>query len=255
MTNSDNDKDIGRLNAAFSEALRATTESWAAQFAAINDAVTAQLVSLARIPVLPPELLETLKGIEETVRRDFEGAARLGQFGWTIPLNATLPECRSLTEAATDIASADAAFAKYYEADAGSRVAELWDAVMKVPAVAPSLPLLAESRWVFDQGRYRVCVLALLTVLDGVGHRWHEEFFKGSRRKSLFKEKLRAEPGTATHSIWRSVSSFAEIVFKSQFESSGFNRNWLIHGRGIPDDSPLDCLRVLQAILTFADLD
>ena len=32
------------------------------------------------------------------------------------------------------------------------------------------------------------------------------------------------------------------------------NRHWILHGRGIPDGTQTDCLRLLQAIHTFAFL-
>lgn len=248
-------REVAAEFAASTERLRALTagiavmtEPFAGLMAEIHSGYAERAARIAEIARAAQE------GLREAIE-DFAEAERLGTFGWTIPMHAPLSDVRDLLHAATDQASADAAFERYYAEDE-SCLADLRRHVLKSPVLAPWKEWLDEALFAFDAGKYRVCVPSLVAIMDGVAHTyWHPEFFwKGNRRDFFAAELRKHEPGDVSHSMWLSIRAFVDTVFaKAESQPSVFNRNWMMHGRGVPAGTRIECIRVLQAIGMFAD--
>jgi hypothetical protein len=201
------------------------------------------------------EASEVARNAAKVSRGTFAAAERLGTYGWTIPMHAPLTNVVGLLRSITDQASADSAFERYYEED-DSRLVELRQDLLDSPVLTPWKEWLGEALFAFDMGKYRVCVPSLVAIMDGVAHRyWHPMFFRRATRKAFFAGKLsKHEPDGVPYYMWASLRAFVNTVFaKAEVEPAVFNRNWTMHGRGVPAGTRIECIRVLQAIGTFSD--
>lgn len=67
----------------------------------------------------------------------------------------------------------------------------------------------------------------------------------------------RQPPSSLSLYLWRSTQAFVDTFFANAFGDVSpdlMNRHWILHGLGIPSGNRIDCVRVLQAIHTFAEL-
>ena len=74
--------------------------------------------------------------------------------------------------------------------------------------------------------------------------------------KNVVAELLRNSNSQIVKLALVSIDSFVKEVFRSiSFKDkrpSIINRNWILHGRDIPEWKRVDCIRLFQAIDTFA---
>jgi hypothetical protein len=109
----------------------------------------------------------------------------------------------------------------------------------------------------YDDGRYRVCVVALLPMLDHIAQKtWGAPLsIRGKARESLMR-KIGFLPDSLTNHSWKSIKAFVDRAFEPAGKSRPptLNRHWILHGPGISDGTQVDCLRLLQALRTLARL-
>ena len=187
-----------------------------------------------------------------------EKAEVLGKFGWALPMHASPRELVWLVERSIDLESANQVFREYYTACGASRYRCLMTELVGDEALEKWRGYLQEIGQAYDQGLYRVCVPALFATLDGIAYyNWTTKFYKSHGRQQFFKSKMNGLDSFDA-CIWQSVAAFVKIVFKEATPTNSepmiVNRHWILHGRGIPDGTQTDCLRLLQAIHTFAFL-
>lgn len=185
------------------------------------------------------------------------GALALGRLGWTLPMLLPITTVPELLDAAHDESEdIDALFREFYDFDEQARLNELLRSIAEEPGLAMWAPLIAECVASLQDGRFRVPLPALLSVFEGTL----------AVALSRFEKKLDAKLATARRSdeskrvmeilIWRSIEGFCAELYRAESFAgpapSRVNRNWVLHGRAIPDASKIDSLRLLQAIHTTA---
>jgi hypothetical protein len=202
------------------------------------------------------EFMREAERFERGVR---DKAEQLGSYGWTVPLEASLPDTLSILERSINAEAADVTFVDFYAADGNAAYTSLKTELLSRAELEPWREDLtaAYERFAFDD--YLSCVNNLLPVFDGFGAaklrepRFHEKkardrFFArkiGTRKNSLLDEAL-----------WRSVKAFVDCLFEPvDFPDHNqlgrrLNRNARLHGRGSYRPNRPDCLRLLQALHT-----
>jgi hypothetical protein len=205
------------------------------------------------------EAIQAVDAAEDNFRLVAERTARLGGYGWTLPMLATSHEPLLIIKLSTDEASADAAFVEFYTGnDAGRRnLQELQQDLLSHNDIKECRPLLEEAIFCLENGKYRSCVASLLPLVEGVLAKnpdWNDK----TKRNGLFAAKLQsAPPGSIEHTEWLSVQKFCDGLFAcSDFGDAAnrptrLNRHWILHGRNIPSGELSDCLRLLQALGTI----
>jgi hypothetical protein len=211
-------------------------------------------IQAAMRPVLSSSWLETIrKGFRE-FDEALQNAEALGRLGWTVPLNASLPECVELLRAATTAEDADKAFTHFYSKDGGAHRAELVEDLLSQPDLAEWRDLLGEVAWAIEAAKYRVAVPALLGAFEGAAYvKWTTRFGHESGRTAFFNKKIAdLEPGSYDYLTWSAVRAFVEALYKEAKQTKPLllNRHWVLHGRGPADAELADCVRLLQAIHT-----
>lgn len=181
----------------------------------------------------------------------------LGDLGWAFPLDMPPGDYLTIAEESTSYEKADAAFLRYYAAKNGQAYKDLIELLISDPGLEDGRELLKEISQSYDDGRYRVCVMGLLPVLDNIAQKnWDAPLsVRGNAHKSIDR-KIGALPDSFTDHFWRSVKAFVDRVFIPAGKSKPptLNRHWILHGRGMSDGRQVDCLRLLQAIRTLEQL-
>jgi hypothetical protein len=197
-------------------------------------------------------------------REAFKKAEAIGRYGWTISMEATLPDIFSLVDMITDEASADAAFVWYFSQDDEVNLKTLIHGAVSNPLLDPWKPAIEEAIECLQDKKYRACIALLLPIVDGFyAQRFScHKFHIGKQREKFFETRLQAMADDSIEKLmWRSFIAFAETFFHFvDFGSPGsappvLNRHLLLHGRGIPQDKLEDCLRLLQVLETITDLE
>jgi hypothetical protein len=181
----------------------------------------------------------------------------LGHFGWAFPLDMKPRDYVSIAEASTSYEKADVAFLTYYTDKDGQAYELLIDLLINDPGLQECKGILKEVKQSYDDRRYRVCVAALLPILDLIAQKtWGAPLSIHSKSHKSLDRKIGVMPDSFTDYFWRSVKAFADQVFASVGRSKPptLNRHWILHGRGISDGTQVDCLRLLQAIRTLERL-
>jgi hypothetical protein len=199
--------------------------------------------------------------IKESGRRwnaALEKAKEIGEWGWTVPLGATLSEYIALVMKCKDVQASDATFTRFYTADESSRLDHLKHRLLFSSDLGLWRPLLEEAIFCLDNHKLRACVAALLPTIDGVtAVKFSEpEFHRRSGRHKFFRTRLEAtKPESIEYYEWSSYQAFIEELFKrfdfNKRAPTRLNRHWILHGRNIPSGNLSDCLRLLQAIETI----
>jgi len=181
----------------------------------------------------------------------------LGDMGWAFPLDMQPRDYVPIAEESTSCEKADAAFLKYYTDNDGQAYMRLMDRIINDSGLQECKEFLEEVSQAYDDGHYRVCVAALLPMLDHIAQKaWDAPLsIKGKAHKSL-ERKIGVLPDSFTDQFWKSTKAFLDRVFASVGKSkpTTLNRHWILHGRGISDGTQVDCLRLLQALRTLARL-
>lgn len=205
-------------------------------------------------------LQKQLLRFQPALKRQVDAVRRsetLGGFGWAFPLDMQPGEYLSIAEESTSYEKAEAAFLRYYTRNNGRTYKHLIDLLINEPGLQECKELLKEVKQSYNARRYRICVPALLPVLDHIAQKKWDAFLgvHGNAHKSI-NRKIGVMPDSFTDHFWRSVRAFVDRVFTPVRKSKPptLNRHWILHGRGISDGSQVDCLRLLQAIRTLERL-
>jgi hypothetical protein len=181
----------------------------------------------------------------------------LGDLGWAFPLDMQPRDYVRIAEESTSYEKADAAFLNYYTHNNGQAYKRLMDVIINDSALQECKEFLEEVRRSYDDGRYRVCVAALLPVLDHIAQKiWDAPLSIKGKAHKLLERKIGLLPDSFADHFWKSMKAFLDRVFDGVGKSKPLtlNRHWILHGRGISDGTQVDSLRLLQAIRTFARL-
>ena len=186
---------------------------------------------------------------------DIDKAEALGRWGWTFPMEAPIEDCIWLVEQSTDCTTADAAFTEYYMANGRVGLRQLENKLLSCKALEQWRPVLDEAIRDLADDRLRSCIALLIPLIEGITaikffnpdwskHKNREHFFSSGKRNNV---------------EWRSYKGFTDNLFKSFKDPSrpppSLNRHWILHGRTILDANLSDCLRLLQALDTIAELE
>lgn len=195
-------------------------------------------------------------------RTALEKSESVGRFGWTIPYDASPREIVNIIESITDEASADFAFLEYFTADGGYALDALIEKTLANPDLGYWKDVLEEAAFCLRNKKYRVSVLALLPIFEGLCARRFAvlEFQKGEARRQV--RESRRQQAIQSNSIeryaWLTFVGFAHTIFHSSdffgLPPLALNRHWVLHGRDIPQAKLEDCLRLLLALDTISQL-
>jgi hypothetical protein len=202
------------------------------------------------------KLMLDLDRVLFSLTKAMKRAERLGAFGWTIPMNLTPEGIVWLLGQATTGRAADKAFETFYFGDGNRALNHLKDMLVSEDRLKRYRPLLEEISKALDAKYYRICTPALFSLIEGIAyHNWTPKFCNEHGRKQFFERKLKRMPsGSLGYYVWSSIKAFVNAVFKTATNTRPLivNRQWIMHGRDIPDGTPTDCLRLLIATSTFA---
>jgi hypothetical protein len=195
-----------------------------------------------------------------TRKAHIAGVIRLADCGWTAPAWMGLPDISRLGEA-TDAEIDDYFLEAYLGPDDG-----------ELKAISANLVASGEMKqWkslldeVFDcieRSQYRVCIPALISVLEGFTAESICRTLGTSRREVNVTASLKRtkwhEDDNFTSLFWMSVVVFLDHLFAhSDFESvtpSFINRHWILHGRSPTDWTASDALKLVNALATVHGL-
>lgn len=184
-------------------------------------------------------------------------AEGIGKHGWTIPMSMGLSTLDKLNKKDIDTETYDMFFSDYYT----SRVFQMM--VKHVNAsqiVASKIKLFNECVDSYQEGKYSLCVTALLTILEGILVNFADkknktkmlDVCKGNMDRTENEKKL------IRHLIWISFYNFIDNLYKSSnFEGNEpdvINRHWILHGRTETEWKSQDCLRLFNAIYTLVTM-
>jgi hypothetical protein len=119
--------------------------------------------------------------------------------------------------------------------------------------------LLGEVFDCFRDGKYRVCIPPLLSILEGF---LMESLHKEANVRTNSTKVRDAIVGPKWHEensfigvMWLSVVTFFQRLFaNSEFDSAAptfINRHWVLHGRSATDWTAADALRLINALDTL----
>jgi hypothetical protein len=192
-------------------------------------------------------------------KRQTTAAIRLGKSGWTVAAWMSFADIPALET--VDDAEIDSYFVGNYLGGEGKQ-GEL------KPLAARLLSSVPLTRWrglleeVFENienKKYRICVPALLTIIEGY---IAESVFQRLRtpRKNLkvvraIKDGKWHESDSIGAVMWLSVVTFLEQLFaNSDFDADRpnlINRHWILHGRSVTDWTAVDALKLVNAVATL----
>lgn len=150
---------------------------------------------------------------------------------------------------------ADETLMRLYSSDWSRGWDEIRGETVSNPTLKPWAPLIAECWAAYDQQLYKICVPALITVLEGV-----LAARAGLRRARCKPTRLAARavrdsiPDSFSRVVEQSIADFVRMLFQVRdFGATRpplLNRNWILHGRDVADWSKPDALRLLHALST-----
>jgi len=132
-------------------------------------------------------------------------------------------------------------------------------ALLSSPELARWKGLLGEVFECVQLGKPRVCVVSLLTVLEGFLSQYlvKEQIMPPNKTKvaAFFRGTKRHEHETYDAIWWMSAVSFLNLLFQdSDFQAdcpSFINRHWILHGRSETEWSTADALKLINALTTL----
>jgi hypothetical protein len=209
------------------------------------------------IPIFPKISFPEIPKIDwaRTRKAHIDGVIRLADCGWTAPAWMSWPDISALGNASES--EIDDYFLKSY---LGSEDGEL-------RSISTLLASSEMERWknlleeVFDcvqRMKYRICIPALISILEGFTAESICRTQGTSRRETNVSIALKRakwhEDDNLTGLLWMSVVVFLDHLFAhSDFESatpSFINRHWILHGRSPTDWTASDALKLLNALAT-----
>ena len=188
-------------------------------------------------------------------REAINTARRIGQAGWTFPMDATPGEAAALARQA-ETEDIDEVFSRYY--DAGG-----YEALKASLRAKGSLnrwhPLLEQALIAYEAGHTLIVVPAMMTVMEGaLAQAGGPAAWRSTRARDIASQlREKAMPQSITLAVAISVEEFVKVVFANHpFDGSRpdrLNRHWILHGRDETNWNKSDCLRLFQAICTVSD--
>jgi hypothetical protein len=179
--------------------------------------------------------------------------------GWTVAAWMSLPDIPALGEASDD--EIDSFFVKSYLGSKGEsgELKTLSNDLLTSNEISPWKGLLEEVFSCILEGHYKVCVPALVTVIEGFAAQCLYKQLNTSRRElkvaATLKKAKWHEEESFTGIIWLSVVTFLDHLFAhSDFESTTpqfINRHWILHGRSATEWTTTDALKLANALATL----
>lgn len=220
---------------------------------ALQDVVSQTQANLAAaIAAMAAQWAEIAKGVHAFSVELREGAPRLAECGWTVPMNMAPYQLRDLL-LETRTGAIDASLDKFFQ---GAYLEELMRNIEREQKLNRFFPLLRQCRAAFERKDYLICIPALLVVLEGALAEFNPGLWRARDRNRFFAEKVSSTDVDAiSHAVWRSM----EVFFASVFKNGDFagpqpellNRNWILHGRASADWERVDVVRLYNAIHTL----
>ena len=196
---------------------------------------------------------------ERTINALRKGAIRLSECGWAIPEWATPREIQELGEC-TDGDIDDFFVVSYLGNNSNQgQLERVSRNLLASIEMEMWRSLLEEIFYCVQNGKYRVCVPALLTILEGfTAHSLYKRLNTSRRQTNVSVSINRAafhSDKTVEGVIWRSVVVFLNRLFASfDFESASptfINRHWILHGRSDTEWTSADALKLVNALATM----
>ena len=183
-------------------------------------------------------------------------ADRLGESGWTYPMNLT-PHQLSRIVQCNDAGKLDEEFVEFYHYNGGECFAELCEDIGKSDHLTPWHTILTQCVESHRDGRFEISATCLISVLEGAITKRHGGRLKQTQLTKFFNERIQeAGRDRMEAAMWKSVAAFIKELF-AYYDFSGdaparINRHWILHGRTIPSGTEADSLRLFQAIHTVS---
>lgn len=127
------------------------------------------------------------------------------------------------------------------------------DNIMKSSIDEALKEVVNEALYAYNSGRYRVCGIALLAVIEGGLSQFLEDKRTTNIRNLCESESNKYKNEKSLKSVfWISCNDFIQVLYNhSNFndnEPEGLNRHWLLHGRSKYDVNEVDCMKLFNAI-------
>lgn len=180
--------------------------------------------------------------------------------GWTLQMRLTPADLEEL--ASLDPERVDQYFVAFYTEDDFAELRVVREKLARRNSLAPWQELLDEAVDSFVDGRHRITIPALLSIIEGVVASAGAVI--SSRRSDLVAaltqnaEKLGSD--SLRGELWISFRDFLEKLFENApFDGARparINRHWILHGRDTAAGSwtVADSLRLFNALQTVASL-
>lgn len=183
-------------------------------------------------------------------------ADRLGELGWTYPMNLSFPQLSEIIQL-EDAEKLDAEFVEFYAYNNGENFAEVCQEIIESEHLAPWRPMLKECVESHKDGRFVVSATCLISVLEGAITKPHGGRLRQSQLANFFNVRIQeAGEDRMQAAMWKSVAAFVRQLFAySDFSGDApvrINRHWILHGKVVPTGKNADSLRLFQAIHTVS---
>ena len=201
--------------------------------------------------------VEVVNTFNDAVRRHVEAGRKLAMKGWTIPAWMGISEPLELCEMSE--AELDTFFTAEFTKDDYRILRERIGELISYGEMLKWTPLLEEVQDSIIEGRHRIAIPALMTILEGYAV---SEVLRADgndvRKTDLFKlfEKIelhKADDLRAMPAI--SNLTFLQMLFEphpfDQAAPERINRHWVMHGRADCDWTPADAFRLINALETL----
>jgi hypothetical protein len=183
-------------------------------------------------------------------------ADRLGELGWTYPMNLSFPQLSEIIQL-DEAEKLDAKFVAFYTYNEGENLAELCQEIMESEYLIPWRPMLQECVESHKDRRFVVSATCLISVLEGAITKAYGGRLRQSQLNKFFNERIQeAGEDLMQAAMWKSIAAFVRQLFAySDFSGDApvrINRHWILHGKVVPTGKEADSLRLFQAIHTVS---
>jgi hypothetical protein len=183
-------------------------------------------------------------------------ADRLGESGWTYPMNVTAHQLSQIIQC-KDAGKLDEEFVEFYNYNGGVNFAELCEELMKSDHLTPWHAILTECVECHRDHRFVVTATCLISVLEGAITKRYGGRLKQTQLTRFFNERIQeAGEDRMEAAMWKSIAAFIKQLFaNSDFSGDAparINRHWILHGKAVSTGREADSLRFFQAIHTVS---
>jgi hypothetical protein len=209
-------------------------------------------------PIFPNLSFPKLPQIDwaATRKAHIDGVIRLADCGWTAPAWMSWPDISTLGNASES--EIDDYFLRSYLGSDDGELKSIFTTLLASSEMQRWKNLLEEVFDCIQRSKYRICIPALISILEGFTAESICRTQGTSRRETNVSITLKRakwhEDDNLTGLLWMSVVVFLDHLFAhSDFESttpSFINRHWILHGRSPTDWTASDALKLLNALAT-----